>query len=87
MIFILWQKVHPLFEVPYFDSALEREIAVVFNTWGHDWQASDGPQGPEPYTGEYMDGTRLPESLAATGFSYVEQIDYTFFDSLFIATK
>jgi len=75
------------FEVPYFDSALEREIAVVFNTWGHDWQASDGPQGPEPYTGEYMDGTRLPESLAATGFSYVEQIDYTFFDSLFIATK
>ena len=75
------------FEVPYFDSALEREIAVVFNTWGHDWQEAGGPQGPEPYTGEYMDGTRLPESLAASGFTDIEQVDYTFFDSLFIATK
>merc|ERR1719323_785440 len=74
------------FEVPYFDSALEREIAVVFNTWGHDWQEA-GPQGPEPYTGEYMDGTRLPEALATSGFNDIKQEDYTFFDSLFIATK
>ena len=50
-------------------------------------QESEGPQGPEPYLGEYEFGTLLSESLDMAGFSGVEQIEYSYFDSLFLATK
>ena len=50
-------------------------------------QDSDGPQGPEPYIAEYEFGTLLTESLVAAGFKNVEQIDYSYFDSLFLGTK
>jgi len=75
------------FEVPYPDTQLERDMITESNTWGYDWQDSDGPQGPEPYTGEYMDGTKLTESMVEIGFSNVEQIEYSYFDSLFLGTK
>lgn len=75
------------FEVPFPDSVLERELMVNSNTWGYSWEDSDGPQGPEPYIQEYEFGTLLTESLVAAGFSDVEQIEYSYFDSLFVATK
>jgi len=75
------------FEVPFPDSVIEREIMVNSNTWGYSWQDSDGPQGPEPYLEEYEFGTLLTESLVAAGFSDVEQIEYSYFDSLYKATK
>ena len=75
------------FEVPFPDSVIERELMVNSNTWGYSWQDSDGPQGPEPYIEEYEFGTLLTESLVSAGFSDVEQIEYSYFDSLFVATK
>jgi len=75
------------FEVPFPDSELERQIMVEANTWGYDWHDSDGPQGPEPYIEEYEFGTLLTESLASAGFSDIEQIEYSYFDALFLATK
>ena len=75
------------FEVPFPDSLIQRELMVSSNTWGYSWQDSDGPQGPEPYTEEYEFGTLLTESLVAAGFTDVEQIEYSYFDSLFVATK
>ena len=51
------------------------------------FQDSDGPQGPEPYIEEYEFGTMLTDSLKAAGFRNVEQIEYSYFDSLFIGTK
>ena len=67
------------FEVPFPDSLIERELMVSSNTWGYSWQDSDGPQGPEPYTGEYEFGTLLTESLVAAGFTDVDQIPYSYF--------
>jgi len=75
------------FEVPFPDTDWERQYMVDSNTWGYDWQDSDGPQGPEPYIAEYEFGTLLTESLVAAGFKNVEQIDYSYFDSLFLGTK
>merc|ERR1712241_234889 len=75
------------FEVPFPESDWERQYMVDSNTWGYDWQDSDGPQGPEPYIAEYEFGTLLTESLVAAGFKNVEQIDYSYFDSLFLGTK
>jgi len=75
------------FEVPFPDSTIERQMMVNSNTWGYSWEDSDGPQGPEPYMQEYEFGTLLTESLVAAGFSEVEQIEYSYFDSLFVATK
>merc|ERR1712241_911765 len=75
------------FEVPFPDSVIERELMVNSNTWGYSWQDSDGPQGPEPYIEEYEFGTLLTESLVGAGFSDVQQIEYSYFDSLFVATK
>jgi len=76
------------FEVPYSDYGWGNDVAVIFNTWGHDWQdGSSSPQGPEPYCGEYINGVALPESLAAAGFRGINQIEYTFFDSVFLAYK
>merc|ERR1712098_735208 len=43
------------FEVPYWENELERLAFVEVNTWGEDWQM-EGPQGPEPYIGEYEIG-------------------------------
>ena len=51
------------------------------------FQDSEGPQGPEPYLSEYEFGTLLSESLDMAGFSGVEQMEYSYFDSLFLATK
>merc|ERR1719219_499949 len=75
------------FEVPFPDSLIERNLMVNSNTWGYSWQDSDGPQGPEPYIEEYEFGTLLTESLVGAGFTDVEQIEYSYFDSLFVATK
>ena len=75
------------FEVPFPDTDIEKQLMVDSNTWGYDWHDSDGPQGPEPYLAEYEFGTDLTDSLAAAGFSDVEQIDYSYFDSLYLATK
>merc|ERR1719323_485193 len=75
------------FEVPFFENAIEREIGVLFNTWGYSWEDSDGPQGPEPYMQEYEFGTLILDSLAQVGFQDVEQIEFTYFDSVYIATK
>lgn len=55
-------------------------------TYSH-FQDSEGPQGPEPYLSEYEFGTLLTESLELAGFRAVEQIEYSYFDSLFVATK
>jgi len=75
------------FEVPFPDTHWERQGMVDSNTWGYDWQDSNGPQGPEPYIEEYEFGTMLTDSLIAAGFRNVEQIEYSYFDSLFIGTK
>merc|ERR1719219_658738 len=75
------------FEVPFPDTDWERQSMVDSNTWGYDWQDSDGPQGPEPYIEEYEFGTMLTDSLIAAGFRNVEQIEYSYFDSLYVAPK
>jgi len=74
------------FEVPYWANDLERFGYIEFNTWGHQWD-TDGPKGPEPYMEEYENGAQLPITLAEEGFINVEEIHYTYFDGLFIATK
>ena len=63
---------------------LESELTLL--TYSH-FQDSEGPQGPEPYLSEYEFGTLLTESLELAGFGAVEQIEYSYFDSLFVATK
>merc|ERR1712241_929598 len=75
------------FEVPFPDSLIERQLMVNSNTWGYSWQDSDGPQGPEPYIEEYEFGTLFTGSLVGAGFTDVEQIEYSYFDSLYVATK
>merc|ERR1711973_341712 len=74
------------FEVPFVENALERQLYVEFNTWGHNWE-HEGAQGPEPYIGEYENGVQLPASLEAEGFSNIEQIEYSYFESIFLAQK
>ena len=75
------------FEVPLPDTDIEKQLMVDSNTWGYDWQDSDGPQGPEPYLEEYEFDTLLTDALVDAGFKDVEQIDYSYFDSLYLATK
>ena len=75
------------FEVPLPDTDIEKQLMVDSNTWGYDWQDSDGPQGPEPYLEEYEFDTLLTDALVNAGFKDVEQIDYSYFDSLYLATK
>ena len=75
------------FEVPFPDSHLERQIMVDQNTWGYSWQEPDGPQGPEPYLEEYEFGTLLTETLAAVGFQNIENIGYSYFESIFLGVK
>ena len=57
------------------------------NTWGYSWQEPDGPQGPEPYLEEYEFGTLLTDTLEAVGFRNVENIGFSYFESIFLAQK
>ena len=74
------------FEVPFEEDIAMRWTAVLFNTWGHNWQ-DDGPQGPEPYMEEYEFGTMLTESLSNVGFKNVRFTDYSYFEGIFQAEK
>ena len=74
------------FEVPYWENDLERFAYIEFNTWGHKWD-TEGPKGPEPYIEEYENGAQLPITLALEGFTNIEVIDYSYFESIFLATK
>jgi len=74
------------FEVPFEENIAMRWTAVLFNTWGHNWQ-DDGPQGPEPYMEEYEFGTMLTESLSNVGFKNVRFTGYSYFEGIFQAEK
>jgi len=74
------------FEVPFIENAIERFAYVEFNTWGYEWDVP-GPKGPEPYIGEYEFDAELTKSLAAAGFKDINQIEYSYFESVFQATK
>lgn len=74
------------FEVPYVENIVERFFYIEFNTWGHHWD-DNGEKGPEPYTEEYELGAQLSLYLEEVGFKDVQQIEYTYFESLFLATK
>jgi len=75
------------FEVPFVDNLAAREAYVLFNTWGHDWQDTEGGQGPEPYMQEYEFGVQLTNALATAGFNSVDYIEYSYFEGIFLATK
>jgi ubiquinone/menaquinone biosynthesis C-methylase UbiE len=74
------------FEVPFFKNEAERWGYVEFNTWGHSWEDS-GHHGPEPYMEEYEFGVMLPSALSNMGFQSIEMIEYSFFESIFLAQK
>jgi len=74
------------FEVPYPDTELGRIVMTEFNTWGHKWD-EEGPKGPEPYMEEYELGFRISDALANVGFKDISQQDYSYFESIFLATK
>lgn len=74
------------FEVPYPENIVERFALVEFNTWGHVWDAP-GEKGPEPYMMEYEFGTMITQALDAVGYKDIEIIEYSYFESVFIATK
>lgn len=74
------------FEVPYPDTEIARIVYTEFNTWGHKWD-EEGPKGPEPYMEEYELGLNLPKTLSDVGFKDVTQEDYSYFESIFLATK
>ena len=44
-------------------------------------------QGPEPFMAEYELGLRLSDALAKAGFKDISQQDYSYFESIFLATK
>ena len=76
------------FEVPYERNPLERFFYILWNNWNADWH--DGPeanQGPEPYIGEYENGVRLPDYMKQIGFKEVQEVKYSYFESIFKATK
>jgi len=74
------------FEVPFPENEAERLTIVEFNTWGHAWNTT-GEKGPEPYMFEYEFGTELVHALDNVGFQNITQIEYSYFDSLFLAEK
>ena len=74
------------FEVPYVADPVERFFYIESNTWGHHWD-DEGEKGPEPYIEEYELGAELTNTLEQVGFVDVQQIDYTYFESIFLATK
>ena len=75
------------FEVPFVDNLAARETYVLFNTWGHNWQDTEGGQGPEPYMQEYEFGVQLTNALTTAGFNSVDFIDFSYFEGIFLATK
>ena len=44
-------------------------------------------KGPEPYMEEYELGFRISDALANVGFKDISQQDYSYFESIFLATK
>ena len=44
-------------------------------------------KGPEPYMEEYELGLRLSDALETAGFKDISQQDYSYFESIFLATK
>lgn len=74
------------FEVPFIEDLAMRLAYVEFNTWGHSWDA-EGEKGPEPYMMEYEFGAELTHALISTGFQNITQIDYSYFESIFLAVK
>ena len=46
-----------------------------------------GNQGPEPYMSEYENGVQLPRMLEDIGFKNVNERAYSYFESVFTATK
>lgn len=74
------------FEVPYVEDLALRLAYVEFNTWGHAWD-DEGEKGPEPYMMEYEFGAELSVSLENAGFQNIEQIEYSYFESIFLANK
>jgi len=74
------------FEVPFVEDLAMRLAYVEFNTWGHQWDAPGG-KGPEPYMWEYEFGAQLTRSLASAGFSNITEIEYSYFESIYLATK
>ena len=41
----------------------------------------------QPYIGEYENDLRLPNYMEEVGFSDVKEISYSYFESIFTATK
>ena len=74
------------FEVPFIENPVEALAYVEFNTWGHQWDAP-GEKGPEPYMWEYEFGAALENSLDTAGFKNITQIEYSYFESIFLAQK
>jgi len=74
------------FEVPYVEDPVQRFFYIESNTWGHHWD-DEGEKGPEPYIEEYELGAELSNYLTEVGFVDVQQIEYTYFESVFLATK
>ena len=74
------------FEVPYKRNSYVRDYFVHTNTWDLDWHVQ-GDQGPEPYIGEFEYGTQLPIYLEEVGFRNVQEEEYSYFESVFLATK
>jgi ubiquinone/menaquinone biosynthesis C-methylase UbiE len=74
------------FDVPYKTNSLVRDYFVSTNTWDEDWNVQ-GNQGPEPYIGEYEYDVMLPKYMSEIGFENVNEVQYSYFESIFTATK
>ena len=62
-------------------------MAIQFQTWGCDWNATVCDFGPEPYMGEYEAGTQLPRMLERIGFANTTFIEVSAFDGIYISYK
>ena len=47
----------------------------------------DGNQGPEPFIGEFEYDVKLPIYMEDIGFKNVNEYQYSYFESIFTATK
>ena len=76
------------FEIPYERDPVQRAFYSLFTDWGTDWHkgSADANQGPEPYMGEYEE-CNLPSYLQQVGFKNVKETKYSYFESIFTATK
>ena len=61
-------------------------MIIASQTWGYKWN-SDGPKGPEPFTREYQEGTKLPKLIQSVGFIDNTIIENTTFDAAFISKR